>query len=153
MAVMFDGVDKLQHQAWLYVDPKQQRGELSDYHKRMRVLCLDYFRQLDGFIEKLVTAAGPEVQVFFASDHGFTATTEIVRINAYLHEKGYLKWKEVPDTDAGRRREDSMFAYLDWKHTYAYCRTPSSNGINIRVARNPGETGVGRRNTKRCASA
>ena len=30
MAVMFDGVDKLQHQAWLYVDPKQQTGELSD---------------------------------------------------------------------------------------------------------------------------
>ena len=117
MAVMFDGVDKLQHQAWLYVDPKQQSGELSDYHKRMRVLCLDYFRQLDGFIEKLVTAAGPEVQVFLASDHGFTATTEVVRINAYLHEKGYLKWKEVPDTDAGRRREDSMFAFLDWQHT------------------------------------
>jgi predicted AlkP superfamily phosphohydrolase/phosphomutase len=142
MAVMFDGVDKLQHQAWLYVDPKQQSGELSEYHKRMRVLCLDYFRQLDGFIEKLVTAAGPDVQVFLASDHGFTATTEVVRINAYLHEKGYLQWKEVPDTDAGRRREDSMFAFLDWQNTIAYCRTPSSNGINIRVARNPGETGV-----------
>ena len=140
MAVMFDGVDKLQHQAWLYVDPKQQSGELSEYHKRMRVLCLDYFRQLDGFIEKLVTAAGPEVQVFLASDHGFTATTEVVRINAYLHEKGYLNWKEVPDTDAGRRREDSMFAFLDWQNTIAYCRTPSSNGINIRVARNPGES-------------
>jgi len=142
MAVMFDGVDKLQHQAWLFVDPAQQQGELSDYHKRMRKLCLDYFRQLDGFIEHLVTIAGPEVQVFLASDHGFTATTEIVRINAYLHEKGYLKWKDVPDTEAGKRREDSMFAYLDWESTVAYCRTPSSNGINIRVARNPGETGI-----------
>jgi predicted AlkP superfamily phosphohydrolase/phosphomutase len=108
----------------------------------MRVLCLDYFRQLDGFIEKLVTAAGPEVQVFLASDHGFTATAEVVRINAYLHQKGYLQWKEVPDTDAGRRREESMFAFLDWQNTVAYCRTPSSNGINIRLARNPGETGV-----------
>lgn len=142
MAVMFDGVDKLQHQAWLYVDPAQQKGELSDYHQRMRKLCLDYFRQLDGFIEQLVTAAGPEVQVFMASDHGFTATTEVVRINAYLHEKGYLNWKDVPDTEEGRRREDSMFAFLDWENTVAYCRTPSSNGINIRVARNPGETGI-----------
>jgi hypothetical protein len=59
MAVMFDGVDKLQHQAWLYVDPKQQSGELSDYHKRMRRLCLDYFRQLDGFIEELVAPPAP----------------------------------------------------------------------------------------------
>jgi predicted AlkP superfamily phosphohydrolase/phosphomutase len=89
-----------------------------------------------------VTAAGPEVQVFLASDHGFTATTEVVRINTYLGEKGWLKWKDVPDTDEGRRREDSMFAYLDWSRTIAYCRTPSSNGINIRVARRPGEAGV-----------
>jgi predicted AlkP superfamily phosphohydrolase/phosphomutase len=142
MAVMFDGVDKLQHQAWLYIDPNQQNGERSDYHKRMRTLCLDYFRQLDGFIEQLVTAAGPDVQVFMASDHGFTATTEVVRINAYLHEKGWLEWKEVPDTEAGKRREDSMFAFLDWSKTIAYCRTPSSNGINIRVARKPGDTGI-----------
>ena len=35
-----------------------------------------------------------------------------------------------------------MFAFLDWKNTVAYCRTPSSNGINIRVARKPGETGI-----------
>jgi len=142
MAVMFDGVDKLQHQAWLYVDPAQQKAELGAYHRRMRGLCLDYFRQLDGFIERLVTAAGPQAQVFLASDHGFTGTTEVVRINAYLHEKGYLHWKELPDTDAGRRREDSMFAFLDWRNTIAYCRTPSSNGINIRVARRPGETGI-----------
>lgn len=142
MAVMFDGVDKLQHQAWIFVDPAQQRGKLSEYHKRMRKLCLDYFRQLDSFIENLVTAAGPDVQVFMASDHGFTATTEIVRINAYLHERGYLKWKDVPDTEAGKRRADSMFAYLDWESTIAYCRTPSSNGITIRVARNPGDTGI-----------
>jgi predicted AlkP superfamily phosphohydrolase/phosphomutase len=142
MAVMFDGVDKLQHQAWLFIDPNLQGGELSPYHQRMRKLCLDYFRQLDGFIESLVTTAGPDVQVFLASDHGFTATTEVVRINAYLHEKGYLKWKPVPDTDEGKRREESMFANLDWAHTFAYCRTPSSNGINIRVARKPGETGI-----------
>ncbi|HSW05870.1 alkaline phosphatase family protein [Aquabacterium sp.] len=142
MAVMFDGVDKLQHQAWAYVDPALQKGELSEYHQRMRVLCMDYFRQLDSFIEKLVTAAGPEVQVFMASDHGFTASTEVLRINAYLHEKGWLKWREVPDTEAGKRREDSMFAFLDWQETIAYCRTPSSNGINIRVARNPGDTGI-----------
>jgi predicted AlkP superfamily phosphohydrolase/phosphomutase len=142
MAVMFDGVDKLQHQAWLYIDPGHQKGELSDYHKRMRKLCMDYFRQLDGFIEQLVTAAGPEVQVFLASDHGFTTTDEVVRINSFLHERGYLKWRDVPETEAGRRREDSMFAYLDWEETVAYCRTPSSNGINIRVARSPSETGV-----------
>ncbi|HDH08246.1 MAG TPA: nucleotide pyrophosphatase [Nitrospirae bacterium] len=142
MAVLFDGVDKLQHQAWPYLDPDLQTGEATEYHQRMRSLCLDYFRQLDGFIEKLVNAAGPDVQVFMASDHGFTSTYEIVRINSYLHKKGYVQWKIMPDTEEAARREESMFANLDWNTTTAYCRTPSSNGINIRISRNPGEPGV-----------
>jgi predicted AlkP superfamily phosphohydrolase/phosphomutase len=142
MAVLFDGVDKLQHQAWQFVDPLFQAGELSPYHQRMRELSLSYFRQLDDFIKKLVTAAGPQAQVFFASDHGFTASTEIVRINAYLAEKGYVHWKDLPAGEAGTRRDNSYFAYLDWNRTTAYCRTPSCNGITIRVARQPGETGI-----------
>jgi predicted AlkP superfamily phosphohydrolase/phosphomutase len=142
MAVLFDGVDKLQHQAWPYVDPALQTGELSGFHLRMRELSLGYFRQLDGFVEALVTAAGPDVQVFFASDHGFTASTEVVRINAYLAEKGYVHFRELPPGDAGMRRDNSYFAYLDWHKTTAYCRTPSCNGITIRVARQPGETGI-----------
>ncbi|MBK6862910.1 MAG: alkaline phosphatase family protein [Ideonella sp.] len=142
MAVLFDGVDKLQHQAWPYVDPALQQGELSGFHQRMRELSLGYFRQLDGFIERLVTAAGPEVQVFFASDHGFTASTEVVRINAFLAEKGYVHWKPLPDGEAGARRDNSYFAYLDWSKTIAYCRTPSCNGITIRVARQPGDSGI-----------
>jgi predicted AlkP superfamily phosphohydrolase/phosphomutase len=142
MAVLFDGVDKLQHQAWTFVDPAFQKGELTEFHQRMRKLSLSYFRQLDGFIEKLVTAAGPDVQVFFASDHGFTASTEIVRINAFLAEKGYVHWKDLPEGEAGKRRDNSYFAYLDWNKTTAYCRTPSCNGITIRVARKPGESGI-----------
>lgn len=142
MAVLFDGVDKLQHQAWPYVDPALQVGELSGFHHRMRELSLGYFKQLDSFIESLVTAAGPEVQVFFCSDHGFTASTEVVRINAFLAEKGYVHFRELPPGDAGQRRDNSYFAYLDWEKTTAYCRTPSCNGITIRVARKPGETGV-----------
>ncbi len=142
MAIMFDGVDKLQHQAWLFLDPNLQTGKDGEYHQRMRNLCLDYFRQLDTFLEKLVHVAGPDVQVFMASDHGFTATHEVVRINSYLHQKGYLNWKQMPDTDEAARREDSMFANLDWENTTAYCRTPSSNGITIRVAENSEGTGI-----------
>lgn len=142
MAVLFDGVDKLQHQAWQFVDPGLQPAEPSEFHQRMRKLSLGYFRQLDGFIESLVTAAGPDVQVFFASDHGFTTSTEIVRINAFLAEKGYVHWKPLPEGEAGARRDNSYFAYMDWAKTTAYCRTPSCNGISIRVAREPGESGI-----------
>jgi predicted AlkP superfamily phosphohydrolase/phosphomutase len=142
MAVLFDGVDKLQHQAWQYLDPAVPHAEMGEFHARMRELSLSYFKQLDGFIESLVTAAGPDVQVFFASDHGFTASHEIVRINAWLAEKGYVHFKPMPEGQAGVNVSKSYFAYLDWTKTTAYCRTPSCNGITIRVARNPGETGI-----------
>lgn len=142
MAVMFDGVDKLQHQAWRFVDPALLSDNPTPYEKRMRELCFEYFRKLDGYIEELVNTVGPDTQVFMASDHGFTATTEVVRINAYLQKKGYLEWRKVGDSEAERRRDSTMFANLDWDKTVAYCRTPSSNGICIRVAKEQGESGV-----------
>lgn len=142
MAVMFDGTDKIQHQAWQFVDPKLMPEQPSEFYTRMREVCLQYFRNLDGFIEKLVTLAGPDAQVFFASDHGFTATVEVLRINRFLGEKGYLKWASSDGSEQAIRREASDFANLDWSQTLAYCRTPSSNGIHIRVAEKPGDVGV-----------
>ena len=63
-------------------------------------------------------------------------------IIAFLEQKGYVHFRELPPGDAGQRRDNSYFAYLDWTKTVAYCRTPSCNGITIRVARNPGDTGI-----------
>jgi predicted AlkP superfamily phosphohydrolase/phosphomutase len=142
MAVLFDGVDKLQHQVWKFVDPALVPTNPNNWEKRIRELCLEYFRKLDTYIEKLVELAGQNAQIFMASDHGFTATTEVVRINTFLHEKGYLAWKETDDSEVMKRREATAFANLDWENTLAYCRTPSSNGITIRIAQNPGDAGV-----------
>jgi predicted AlkP superfamily phosphohydrolase/phosphomutase len=142
MAIMFDGVDKLQHQAWSFIAGRARNGGEGAYDRRMHGLCMDYFRQLDGFIEALVEDAGPDAQVFLASDHGFTTTTEVVRINTYLEQKGHLKWKSTADTPEAARREDSMFANLDWEATTAYCPTGSSNGVTIRVSGGSGRPGV-----------
>lgn len=142
MAVMFDGTDKIQHQAWSFIEPSLLEDEPDEWGKRMREVCLQYFRNLDGYIKRLVELAGPDAQVFIASDHGFTATVDVLRINSFLEEKGYLKWAEDDDSEQARRREEANFANMDWDRTHAYCRTPSSNGIHIRVARNPGDSGI-----------
>jgi predicted AlkP superfamily phosphohydrolase/phosphomutase len=141
-AVMFDGTDKLQHQVWHVLDPQLQPEHPSEDHKRLRQLALGYYRRLDQYIERLMELAGPEAQVFIASDHGFTASFDVVRINRYLGELGYLVWHENDGSAAAKRREDVNFAYLDWSKTTAFCPTPSSNGICIRVAREPGMPGV-----------
>ncbi len=142
MAVMFDGTDKIQHQAWPWLDQALLPSNPQGHDKQMREVCLEYFHNLDGYIEKLVTMAGPDTQVFFASDHGFTASTFVLRINAYLEDMGYLAWAHSDGSDQAIRREASDFANLDWSKTTAYCRTPSSNGIHIRVAEKPGDPGI-----------
>ncbi len=144
MAVMFDGTDKLQHQIWRFIDPRLDEPDKdADYFKEMKELSLSYFVMLDGFIKELVEAAGPEAQVFLASDHGFTCQYEVVRINKFLEEKGYLQYKQVASQrESELNDKSSFFSVIDLDKTTAYCRTPSSNGITIRVARRAGETGI-----------
>ena len=132
------------HQIAPVLDPELAPESPDERYISLRTLVLSYFRQLDRYIEQLVTIAGEKVQVFLASDHGFTGSTEVVRINRYLGELGYLTWKEAGQTEAERRRENSNFAYVDWSKTVAFCPTPSSNGICIRVATEPGDPGVQR---------
>lgn len=142
MAVMFDGTDKIQHQAWIYLDPASGSGEGSPLRSKTAELCRQYFREVDSYIERLYKLAGPEARIFLASDHGFTGSTHVVRINSILHDLGYLAWRPRDASAQSQRRERSWFANLDWSKTVAYCRTPSSNGITIRVAERPGLPGV-----------
>lgn len=137
-AIVFDGTDKIQHQAWEFLDPALLSANPGPWEMRMRDACLEYFRRLDGYIARLVELAGPDAQVFLASDHGFTASTQVVRINTFLAEKGYLHWKNSAD----ERLDTSWMVNLDWEKTLAYCGTPSSNGIHIRVATDAGGPGV-----------
>lgn len=142
LAAMFDGADKIQHQAWRYIDPALEPTTPDASWLELRALCDSYYQRLDGYIQGLVEAAGPSARVFFASDHGFCTTNKVFRVNRALAELGYLTYKSVPNTPEGQRRAASPFAFLDWEHTLAYCPTPSSNAIRIRVAQQPGAPGV-----------
>ncbi len=143
-AVVFDGVDKLQHLFWNQLDPGGAPGSDAS----ARGLCLEYFRQLDGLIEQTVTLAGEDANVFLVSDHGFGPSHEIVYINSWLAREGYLKWAETtsPDSDDsdtfGMGLVGWMDKLVDWSETTAYARTPSSNGIHICVAGRRGPAGI-----------
>ncbi|MEM1429109.1 MAG: alkaline phosphatase family protein [Pseudomonadota bacterium] len=132
-ALMLDGTDKIQHQAWHVMDPALwDPAAASDETKAVRALVIRYFRELDGYIRDLHAAAGPEAHVIIISDHGFTGSSAVVRINRYLHELGHLVWRETDGSEAAKRRDLANFANLDWAQSRAFCPTPSSNGIVIR---------------------
>jgi predicted AlkP superfamily phosphohydrolase/phosphomutase len=143
VAVLFDGVDKLQHLCWRFIDPACRPERPNAWEQEMIERCERYFRSLDGLIGQIVALAGPEATVVIASDHGFGPTREVFHVNSWLEQAGFLTW--APAEDAGERSDtDVGFAEmtrhvhaLDWSRTLAYAATPSSQGIHI-VDRIPG---------------
>ena len=135
-AIVFDGVDKLQHLCWRLLDPRADVGGLAPWERHIRALCLDYFRQLDDIIGETLGLAGRDARVFIVSDHGFGPTDEIVYINVWLERQGLLRWSpNAPKDEAEAIMVDRLKNHmdmLDWDGTTAYALTPSSNGIFIR---------------------
>src|SRR5581483_3706731 len=68
-AILFDGTDKLQHLCYYLIDGTHAAQYSSPRERQLRSLCLEYFRQLDGFIADMVALAGPEARIYVASDH------------------------------------------------------------------------------------
>jgi predicted AlkP superfamily phosphohydrolase/phosphomutase len=144
MAIMFDGVDKLQHLCWRFIDPACLPEHPTEWERSMIERCERYFSSLDGLVANMVRRAGPEATVILTSDHGFGPTRDVFHINSWLEEQGYLYWAEAQNGDRPRSATDVGFAEmtrhvhaLDWSRTLAYAATPSSQGINI-VERVPG---------------
>ena len=145
-AILFDGVDKIQHLCWRFIDPRYRDVDQSDWAQRIRELCLGYYRQLDDVLSRIFELASKDSTVVIASDHGFGAQTGTFFINAWLEKKGYLSWanENTPQTagseDLGIEQLARHVYLLDWNKTRAYVPTPSGNGIYF--ARPNGGAGV-----------
>lgn len=136
--VVFDGVDKLQHLLWEFLDPRMEPVNPTKEFLRVREMCWDYFRQIDHFLEETVALAGPEATTLIASDHGFTSSDEVLYINTWLEKQGYLVWREGTEMAAEESRElgegvPYHLVAFDMSKTRAFAATASSNGIHIRM--------------------
>ena len=68
--VVFTGTDRLQHRFWKSLDPTDPEHSIP-WRQPYRDLCEAYFRQLDDFVGRLRSAAGPNAITVVVSDHGF----------------------------------------------------------------------------------
>lgn len=136
-AIVFDGVDKLQHLCWRFLDPAYAGSLMSPWEERVRERCLEYFRTLDALLADLVTLAGPEASVILASDHGFGPQVRTFFANSWLERQGYLAWADGSGPRASDTRtlgvgQIARHVYLlDWARTKTYAPLPSGNGIHI----------------------
>ncbi|NJN19074.1 MAG: hypothetical protein HC822_23880 [Oscillochloris sp.] len=136
VAIVFDGVDKLQHLCWPFIDPNALLNP-DPWEREMRARCLSYFRELDAIIGTIVERAGPDATIVLASDHGFGPQQRTFFVNAWLREQGLLAWNDsAPPQAAPTHRlglnEAARHVYqLDWQRTRAYCALPGGNGIVV----------------------
>lgn len=156
-ALLFDGVDKLQHLCWRFLDPAHQPANPSPWEQEITQLCEDYFRQLDEIIAETVSLAGRDTAVVLASDHGFGPTSDVFYLNAWLEQQGYLAWspadqesnneiggngvaQQTPQLGLG---QIARHVYqLDWDRTVAYAATPSSNAVHLVQKKPDGSAGL-----------
>jgi predicted AlkP superfamily phosphohydrolase/phosphomutase len=144
IGVMFDGVDKLQHLCWRFIDPACRPAQPTEWEQQLIDLCATYFRSLDSLLRGIVEDAGPDATVVVTSDHGFGPTQDVFHVNSWLEQEGYLFWASEEEAAKAREATDVGFAEMtrhvhaiDWTRTVAYSATPSSQGIHI-VEKVPG---------------
>lgn len=138
-AILFDGVDKLQHLCWRFLCPPVDQPLREPWEFRVRDAAIGYFRKLDSILERMCSIIGDEATVVMASDHGFGPHDIIFHVNAWLQQKGYLRWTEnadcadTKDAVLGVNHVARHTFNLDWNKTKAYATTPTSNGIYINL--------------------
>ena len=145
-AVVFDGVDRIQHLCLhlLVADP----SSLDREGRRTRDACLGYFRLVDSFLGDLVRRAEQvDGTVLVVSDHGScVAGDRIFYANTWLEREGLLRWADgVQEDDAGRLALDGNAesgGLFDWEGTRVAALTSSSNALVVRRSCRPGDGGV-----------
>ena len=139
-AVLFDGVDKIQHLCWRFIDPRMAGALASDWEHRVRAKCLEYFRELDRRIADLVSLFPDDTTIVIASDHGFGPQVRTFFVNAWLAQTGRLAWRDGGSPVAanpaalGLNQLAKHVYQLDWTRTRAFAPLPSGNGIHIVTA-------------------
>lgn len=135
LSVVLDGVDKLQHRFWPYLEPE---AELDAAGQAVRDKCLSYFRELDQIIVACRELLTLQDTLVIASDHGFGPQRRTFFVNAWLRQQGYLAWTDeaqVPQHNAAETLGVGHIArhtyLLDWQRTRVYAALPSGNGLYI----------------------
>ena len=137
LAILFDGVDKIQHLCWRFLDPSFDVATAAPWEVEVREQCLVYFRQLDRLLEQIITLSGPDSTVIMTSDHGFGPQVRTFFVNEWLARNGFLRWSDGVGPRPGEAGvlglgQVARHTYLlDWDNTRAYASMPGGNGIHI----------------------
>ncbi len=94
---VFIGVDIISHFMWKQmVNQGEGPKRSAEDNQAMATAIQDVYRQVDSMIAKLIAQVGDDTLVMVVSDHGFGPLDYYMHLNAWLVQKGYLKFKRTP---------------------------------------------------------
>lgn len=106
------GPDRLHHLFWRCFDERDPRF---DPNNPWRTVGRDYYRFLDDQLGQLLDVVSQDTVVMVVSDHGARPMEGAVRINQWLREEEFLKFKTPPADDG-----HLDLAEVDWNNTRVY---------------------------------
>ena len=108
------GVDRIHHGFWKFHDPEHTKHEPGN---KFENAIKEYYQYIDREIDGLLQAVDDNTVVLVVSDHGAKRIDGGFCINEWLHQEGYLFFKEeIPKT--GLKRFEDMA--VDWEKTTAW---------------------------------
>jgi predicted AlkP superfamily phosphohydrolase/phosphomutase len=91
------GPDRMQHEFWHLLDPSHPQHSPAE-RRRYGNVILDFMRQVDASVGRLVEALDEDAVILVMSDHGFGPVRRFVNFNTWLLKQGLLRLKSDPVT-------------------------------------------------------
>lgn len=91
--VVFTNLDRIQHVLMGYFDK-----ESPIYDSAKREILIEYYKEIDDILGKIISLIDENVILMIASDHGFEPLYKYVGVNNLLVQGGFIKVKREPTT-------------------------------------------------------
>lgn len=108
--VHFLGTDRVQHEFWHLMDPDHPQHDPAE-RERLGNVILDFFKQVDASLERILATLDDETIVIIMSDHGFGPVHKFINFNSWLLKEKLLVLKNSPST---------LFRYLLFRLGFNY---------------------------------
>jgi len=113
-AIVFDGLDRIQHLFWAAVDRDHPVAD-AKWHEKFDGVIEEAYRRIDAIVGRVLDAIDDDTLLLIFSDHGFETFRKAVHLNYWLAKAGYMTARlGAPDN------ETTLFRAVDWSKTVAY---------------------------------
>jgi predicted AlkP superfamily phosphohydrolase/phosphomutase len=106
------GPDRMHHGFWQYMDERHPKHEPGNRYENA---IYEYYLYIDREIGELLELVGDETLLMVVSDHGAQAMEGGICFNEWLHQEGYLAFKEEPQGLVPLEKVE-----IDWSRTKAW---------------------------------